>query len=771
MKTAFFAVLLSTGSLFALEFRATTFTDRWQDLTASVHASARDEATLRLDLTAVEQSILGFGTAVSELSGSSLAALDPKDRAAVLDELFSAAGGNFTLVRTPIGASDFSHDFYSYDEHPGDFAMEKFSIDPDRKVLLPLIKDILARNDGSFRVWGSPWCPPRWLKRSGAYASKPQTDPTWPKNDCAPEQQVHEGEDGFICDEAHFKAYATYFRKYVDAYRAEGVPLWMVMPQNEFNSDQVFPSCTWKAKSLATFIGKYLGPALEGSGVELCFGTMERPSIDMARTVLDDPDCRRYIRGAGFQWAGKDAIGPVHRRYPGLFLIQTEQECGDGRNDWRHARHSWELMRHYFRQGASAYEYWNLSLEDNALSRWGWRQNSLVSVVPATRRFTYNVEYYVLKQLSHFVKRGARRLRTENGDHLAFVNPDGSVVVAFGNAGGSRKAAVAIRNRTWQVELPADSVSTLVVSADEYEDRGSVRVAPWRGNRAAALSLTFDDCLVDQYEIVYPELERRGLKGTFWMMGARVTFGEKEVGSPMMTWDNAREIAAHGHEVANHGWRHLAYNADDPDTFFADVTRNDAALVRELGRRSKTYCYPGNARPPDAVAFASQGRVGTRLFETGVGRHQDARQVARWLDETIARGDWRVTMTHGIVQGFDAWGERETFAGILDAVVARRDRLWIDTFEAVASYRREREACVWTTSATDRTLVITPRLDGLDAALFTEPLTFIIPHDCIPNRRLASARQAGQTLVLADSPAGWLVDLQPGAGPATLVFD
>jgi O-glycosyl hydrolase len=193
--------------------------------------------------------------------------------------------------------------------------MEKFSIERDRKALLPLLKEILSRNDGTFKVWASPWCPPLWMKKSGAYASKPQTDPTWPKNDCSPEQRVREGEDGFLCDDVHFAAYAKYFRKYVDAYRAEGVQVWMVMPQNEFNSDQVFPSCTWQAKSLAAFVGKHLGPALEGSGTELYFGTMERPSLEMARTILDDPDCRRYMKGAGFQWAGKGAIGKVRERF------------------------------------------------------------------------------------------------------------------------------------------------------------------------------------------------------------------------------------------------------------------------------------------------------------------------------------------------------------------------------------------------------------------------------------------------------------------------
>ena len=59
------------------------------------------------------------------------------------------------------------------------------------------------------------------------------------------------------------------------------------------------------------------------------------------------------------------------------------------RNDWKGALHSWELMKHYFRYGVCAYDYWNLALRENGLSRWGWRQNSLVVVDP--QKHTYRL--------------------------------------------------------------------------------------------------------------------------------------------------------------------------------------------------------------------------------------------------------------------------------------------------------------------------------------------------------------------------------------------
>jgi len=87
------------------------------------------------------------------------------------------------------------------------------------------------------------------------------------------------------------------------------------------------------------------------------------------------------VKGVGFQWAGK-AIAGIHRQYPDLPLYQTEQECGDGKNDWRYCRYAWTLMKHYLRNGASAYLYWNVSLKKGGVSRWGWAQNSLVTVDP-----------------------------------------------------------------------------------------------------------------------------------------------------------------------------------------------------------------------------------------------------------------------------------------------------------------------------------------------------------------------------------------------------
>jgi glucosylceramidase len=422
-------------------------------------------ADVVLNSSDVRQTIEGFGTCFNELGWTSLNVLEPQVREDILKELFApGAGANFTLCRMPVAANDFALDWYSYDETANDFEMKDFSIENDRKTLIPFIRSAQKYLPG-LKIWASPWSPPSWMKHNNHYASRSTVGmPHVVDNGLPEDRQGKEGTDMFIQEDAYLKAYALYFTKFIEAYRAEGIDVFAVMPQNEFNSAQIFPSCCWTAAGLAHFVGNYLGPAMEEAGVEVFFGTMERPNELLADTVLTHPAAGQYIRGMGFQWAGKDALPGIHARYPNLRLYQTEQECGNGKNDWRGAVYSWNLMKHYLNNGVSGYLYWNTSLMQGGVSRWGWAQNSLV-VVNEDRTFTYTPEYYVMKHVSHYVKPGARRLQAEGSfsNLLAFINPDKSIVVIAGNEEATERViSIRIDGVVYSPLLKANSLSTLV---------------------------------------------------------------------------------------------------------------------------------------------------------------------------------------------------------------------------------------------------------------------------------------------------------------------
>ncbi len=410
--------------------------------------------------------IRGFGACFNELGWTSLSALSDADRDSVMKELFDpTAGARFSYCRMPIGANDFAREAYSYDETDGDFAMKNFSIAHDKDTLVPFIQAAKKYQPG-LKLWASPWSPPTWMKRNHFYAEA-KAYPGFKDNGIKPEQIGHEGEDMFIQEPRYFEAYALYFQKFIEAYRAEGIQVGMVMPQNEFNSAQNFPSCTWTAAGLARFI-EYLGPAMQKIGVEVFFGTLERGDVKLLDATMDDAKASRYVKGVGVQWAGKNALADIDWKYPQLPIFQSEQECGFGTNTWAYTTYCWQLMKEYFRRGARAYFYWNLATAKGGMSTWGWPQNSLVSVDTAAKTFTYNHDYYLMKHLSHFVDVGARRLETSGtcDDALAFVNPGGDVVVLMHNGRGSaQRVAIQVGDNAAMVDLEADSFATVRLTA------------------------------------------------------------------------------------------------------------------------------------------------------------------------------------------------------------------------------------------------------------------------------------------------------------------
>jgi len=452
----------------SIEWVSTTEKQPWVRQKALTSGTAQTKADVLVLSETTLQTIEGFGGCFNELGWTSLGALSKEDKEQIMKELFTPnTGANFTICRMPVGANDFSLDWYSYNETAGDFEMKNFSISNDLKTLVPFIKAAQQQNP-ALKIWASPWSPPAWMKWNNHYACAPTSSSMDKKfqNGLEVAKQGKEGTNMFIQEEAYFKAYARYFSKFIEAYRERGINISTIMPQNEFNSCQIFPSCTWTAAGLAKFIGSYLGPEMAKLKVEMMFGTMERPNEALVDTILNDPLAGPFIKGVGFQWAGKGAIAGIHKRYPNLKLYQSEQECGDGKNDWKYCCYTWELMKHYLSNGANSYLYWNISLPEGGFSRWGWQQNSLVTVDPLTKTYKYNHEYYLLKHLSHFVKPGARLLKTEGtfNNLLAFRNTDDSIILVVQNTENREKKLVFKVDSDFIEIVPgANSFNTIVI--------------------------------------------------------------------------------------------------------------------------------------------------------------------------------------------------------------------------------------------------------------------------------------------------------------------
>ena len=409
------------------------------------------------------QRIDGFGGCFNELGWEALLSLSSDERKGVLEQLFSTEGANFTICRVPIGASDYAFSYYSYDDVPDDFEMKNFNIDRDRYILIPYIKAAQEIRP-NLKLWGSPWSPPAWMKVNNHYALR--AGPTnSPSSNLQPERNILNSATAFKMENGYLKAYALYLSKYVQAYQNEGVDISEVHVQNEVVYAPYWPSCTWRPEDLACFIGKYLGPRFLRDNVkaEIWLGTINSPDPNYVRTVLNDKDAKKYIKGVGFQWAGKEAIGAIHKEYPNLPLMQTESECGNGEKNWKSAEYTWSLIHQYLSNGANVYEYWNMVLDSSGKSSWGWAQNMLISVNKETKEVIYTPEFYLMKHISHFVLPGARLVQTSGGtDHLAFVNPDGTVVLILVNPEDTpRTITVGVGDRGVKLKMKSKAFNTL----------------------------------------------------------------------------------------------------------------------------------------------------------------------------------------------------------------------------------------------------------------------------------------------------------------------
>jgi glucosylceramidase len=392
---------------------ATTPSQPWVE--QPVSAAAPAGAALRLSGT-TDQTWEGFGGCFNELGWIALSGLDEGERRRVLGLLFDPEDGcRFTFCRMPIGANDYAAEWYSLNETAGDFTMEHFSIARDHDCLIPYIKAAMAWQPG-LSLFASPWSPPTWFKFPRAY-----------------------NYGTMIWQPDYLDAYARYFLKFVQAYRAEGIDITQVHVQNEPVADQKFPSCLWTGAQMRDFIRDHLGPCFRDAGLdcEIWLGTLNTDDYDgYPNACLADPQAYEFTAGVGFQWAGKGAIQRTHESWPEKRLMQTENECGDGQNTWAYARYVFDLYRHYITNGVNAYIYWNMILQPGGLSTWGWRQNAMITVDPAAKTVTLNPEFYIVKHFARFIAPGAVRLGLQGpwtGNAVAFHNPDGSTVVVVGN--------------------------------------------------------------------------------------------------------------------------------------------------------------------------------------------------------------------------------------------------------------------------------------------------------------------------------------------------
>lgn len=218
-----------------------------------------------------------------------------------------------------------------------------------------------------------------------------------------------------------------------------------------------------------------------------------------------------------------------------------------------------------------------------------------------------------------------------------------------------------------------------------------IEIAKYYGNKQAALSLTFDDGLKEQYTLVFPMLKQLGLKASFGIIGSRMDSYKLSSEKQTFTWKQAAEMAQQGQEIASHGWAHKNVTKLKKQELKYEVEHNDSMIRKYVGIKPSTYFYPGNRTSERAIRFCSKNRVTTRTRQISLGSKRTQGWFETWLNDIINKGDWAITMTHGIRIGYDSFGDENRLWRMLEYAKTQEDKLWIAPLKDVGAYTIERE--------------------------------------------------------------------------------
>jgi peptidoglycan/xylan/chitin deacetylase (PgdA/CDA1 family) len=221
---------------------------------------------------------------------------------------------------------------------------------------------------------------------------------------------------------------------------------------------------------------------------------------------------------------------------------------------------------------------------------------------------------------------------------------------------------------------------------------GEVRAQPdrvWPEGRRGAVSLTYDDGLNSQLDNAVPELQRLGLKATFFLT-------EDNAHWRLSDWE---ALAHDGNEVANHTMTHpCALSGYSAGRFeHAEIDRMEGYLDSHFGAdRARTFAYPcgylGIGKGGRHARYARyrrvlerDGVVAARTTAGGPNRPQEAvtdplhlhafeptyegdgvAPAIRYLNETVAQGGWAILVFHDVLPQWRTDG---------DASVATHNRI------------------------------------------------------------------------------------------------
>ena len=399
-------------------------------------------STITINPSTTYQTIDGFGFCLTEGSCEAILSLPQAQQDAILNEFFNPTTGmGNDVVRISIGASDLSSSSYSYCDNSTD--LNNFSLNgPDLTYLIPVLKRILAINP-NIKILATPWSAPKWMKTVNSWIG------------------------GELKGE-YYQPYAEYFVKYLNAMRAQGIEIWAITVQNEPENPYNEPSMKMIDESQLWFINAHLGPTLRNAGYNTKIIAFDH-NCDNTAYPIKICNGSTYVDGAAFHlYAGDISALTTVKNATNKNVYFTEQytaSTGDFSGDF--SWHTQNVTIGAVNNWAKTSFEWNLANNQDYGPRTPSGCNTCKGAITVNNgtSYTRNVSYYIIAQLSKFVKTGAIRIGSTCTDgafsQVAFKNTDGSYVVVVYNNSGGKNFTIGVGSKSFTSYVPGWSAITL----------------------------------------------------------------------------------------------------------------------------------------------------------------------------------------------------------------------------------------------------------------------------------------------------------------------
>lgn len=419
--------------------------------TGVILAEGYNMPVIEVNESEIFQEMDGFGFSLTGGSAYHIYKMSAAKRKQLLEELFRFDGNNIGIsyLRISLGASDLDAEVFSYNDLPQgetDVNMGNFSLAPDRKYLIPVLKEILTIYP-EIKIMASPWSPPCWMKTNNA------------------------SKGGSLIPE-YYSAYAKYFVKYVQGMAEEGITIDAITIQNEPLHPGNNPSLLMLAEEQAAFIKDHLGPAFkqENISTKIVIYDHNADRIDYPISIMEDPEVKQYINGSAFHLYGGSIndLTMVHNAHPNKDLYFTEQWIGAPGDFPENLKwHVENLIIGASRNWCKTVLEWNLAADSNQKPHTpGGCTKCLGAITIDGDEVTRNPAYYIIAHASKFVRPGSKRISSNllpGLPNVAFLTPTGDVVIIVLNKSEeSKRFNINVRSKTLTTSLPQGAVGTYV---------------------------------------------------------------------------------------------------------------------------------------------------------------------------------------------------------------------------------------------------------------------------------------------------------------------